>query len=94
MNTEVVRYQVILFGISAGRYLGTRKHNFDTLRDALTVADALAGSTEWLGYVVIKDTPNSWSVECHKNGQYVDVVDGNLVVSNHFKNTMIDPEKS
>lgn len=90
MNTEVVRYQVILFGISCGRYLEVRKHNFETLRDAKSLTTILLGThSEFLGYVIIEDNSNSWKVVDSNNSEYVDVVDGNVVASNLFKNTMI-----
>jgi hypothetical protein len=94
MMVEVVRYQLILFGISTGRYLGVRKNSFDNLSDASSAACGLITSPTWLGYVIIKHTPNWWAVDASYRQEYVEVVDGNLVASNLFKNTRIDPEKS
>lgn len=91
MSTEVARYQVVLFGISAGRYLGVRKHNYNTRRDAISSASVLVSSRIWIGYLIIE---NSWRVTDSYRGEYVDFVDGKVVASNLFKNTLIKHEKT
>lgn len=86
MSDVPTTYYLIMFGYYGGR-LTHRKHNCQTLRDAKSLASILVFHTEFLGYVIIEE--DSKEVVDSIHGEYVDVVDGNVVASNLFKNTMI-----